>query len=102
VPDHELEHASAPDELPAAAAALLGSAAGPGYASELVALEVGRQPDWDEAGRYIDALVLEQIEDDLLEQCGVDSERDPRERWLELVKRAAALRPGALPGRRRR
>jgi hypothetical protein len=86
VPDHELEHALGRVELPAGATALLARAAQPGYASELVALEAGRLPDWEEARRYIDALTIEEIEDDLLEQCGVDPDTDPRERWLELVK----------------
>src|SRR5207244_11764882 len=43
-------------------------------------------PDWAEAERYIDALVLEEIEDDLLELCGVRPDRDPRDTWLATVK----------------
>ncbi len=53
---------------------------------ELVALDAGEAPDWDEAERYIDALILEEIEDDLLEQCGVHPDRDPRDAWLDTVK----------------
>ena len=53
---------------------------------ELVALEPGEAPDWAEAEAYIDALELEVIEDDLLERCGVNPDRDPRETWLETVK----------------
>jgi hypothetical protein len=88
LPDHELEHALAarPQRLPEAAAALLTRAQEAGLAAELVALEPGELPDWSEGRRYIDALILEEIEDDLLELCGVNPDRDPRERWLETVK----------------
>jgi hypothetical protein len=57
-----------------------------GLAVELVALEPGEAPDWEEAERDIDALTLDLIEDDLLELCGVDPNRDPRETWLDTVK----------------
>jgi hypothetical protein len=88
LPDHELEHALArsEDELPAAAEATLARADAAGLEVELVALEPGELPDWEEAERYIDALILEEIEDDLLEQCGVDPNRDSKENWLETVK----------------
>ena len=88
LPDHELEHTLAARalRLPDAASALLERADGTGLSLELVALEPGELPDWDEAGRYIDALILEEIEDDLLVLCGVDPARDPRERWLEKVQ----------------
>jgi hypothetical protein len=88
LPDHELEHAlvRSDDELPAAAEATFARAEASGLELELVALEAGEVPDWDEAERYIDALILEEIEDDLLEQCGVNPSRDPRERWLETVR----------------
>jgi hypothetical protein len=36
--------------------------------------------------RFIDALILEEIEDDLLELCGVRPGSDPREGWLATVK----------------
>ena len=72
--------------LPEAATATLSRAETAGLLVELVALDPGERPDWDEARRYIDALVLEEIEDDLLELCGVDPARDPRETWLETVK----------------
>jgi hypothetical protein len=85
-PDHELEHALAQrDGLPEDAATVLERASGAGLAVELVALEPGEQPDWDEAERYIDALVLEEVETDLLELCGVDF-RHPRETWLATAK----------------
>jgi hypothetical protein len=88
LPDYELEHALARSEeqLPAAAEATLARAEAAGLAVELVALEPGELPDWDEAERYVDALILEEIEDDLLEQCGVNPQRDPSETWLEAVK----------------
>src|SRR4051812_13971654 len=37
-------------------------------------------------GRYLDSLILAEVEDDLLEQCGVDLRHDPRETWLDTVK----------------
>jgi hypothetical protein len=88
LPDHELEHALArsTETLPADAAETFGRAAAAGLAVELVALEPGEAPDWTEAERYLDALVLEEIEDDLLEQCGVDPNSDPRESWLGHVQ----------------
>jgi hypothetical protein len=87
--DHELEHAFArreEEELPEEAAATFARAEAAGRSVELVALEPGEEPDWEEAERYIDALILEEIEDDLLELCGVNPNRDPRETWLEQVK----------------
>jgi hypothetical protein len=89
LPDHELEHALAAREeesLPAGAAATLSRTAEAALAVELVALEPGEEPDWAAAARFIDALILEEIEDDLLELCGVDPDENPRETWLETVK----------------
>lgn len=87
VPDHELEHALAREgDVPAAAAAVLGQAARAGQAVELVSLEPGERADWDEAQRYIDALVLEEVDEDLIDMCGVDR-RSSREHWLAAVKR---------------
>ena len=89
VSDHELEHALArrlEEELPEGAAATLERAERGGLSVELVALEPGEEPDWEAAERYVDALVLEEIEDDLLETCGVDPDRDPRDTWLATVK----------------
>jgi hypothetical protein len=88
LPDHELEHALASREweLPAAAEATFARAEQAGYAVELVALDPGETPDWAEAEEYLDALVLDEIEDDLLVLCGVDPERDPHDSWLETVK----------------
>jgi len=88
LPDHELEHAVAAraESLPEEATALLSRAEGAGLAVELVALEPGERPDWGEAERYLDALTLDEIEDDLLELCGVNPDRDRRETWLETVK----------------
>ena len=87
-PNHELEHAldTRDADIPEAAQATLARAEGAGLAAELAALEVGEEPDWPEAERYIDALELEEIEDDLLELCGVRPDSDPRETWLGTVK----------------
>lgn len=88
VPDHELEHALArsADRLPAEVTDRFDLASDTGLAVELVALEPGEAPDWEEATRYLDALVLDEIEDDLLEMCGVEPDRDRRDTWLERVK----------------
>jgi hypothetical protein len=88
IPDHELEHAYArdEDELPAGVQATLARAAEGGLAVELVALDPGEEPDWEEAERYIDALTLDLIEDDLIELCGVDPDTDPADTWLDKVK----------------
>ena len=81
LPEHELEHAT-PEE----AVAVLSRAEASGELVELVALEPGEAPDWAEAERYIDALVIDEIEDDLLELCGVNPDKDPRDGWIETVK----------------
>jgi hypothetical protein len=86
LPDHELEHALEQDEEDGAAAAALARAEAAGLSIELVGLEAGQAPDWDEAERFIDALILEEIEDDLFELCGVDTRNDPQETWLDTVK----------------
>ena len=87
LPSHELEHVEARrEELPEAAQATFARADDAGLEVELVSLEPGEAPDWAEAEAYIDALILEEIEDDLLEQCGVDPNNDPRESWLDTVK----------------
>jgi hypothetical protein len=88
-PDHELEHAllrRADESASATAAATFARAERTGLNVELVALEPGEAPDWEAAERFIDALILEEIEDDLFELCGVDTDADPRETWLEIVK----------------
>jgi hypothetical protein len=90
VPNHELEHALArrqEEELSEGAAATLERAERMGLSIELVALDPGEEADWEAAERYVDALIIEEIEDDLLELCGVDLERDPREAWLGTVKK---------------
>ena len=90
LPDHELEHTSArtgEGELPPSARAAFDRAERAGLSVELVALAPGEEPDWDAAERFVEAIVLEEVEDDLLEQCGVDPDHDPRETWLETVKR---------------
>jgi hypothetical protein len=86
--DRELEHTLGrqAEQLPDSAAATLSRAEEAGLAVELVALEPGEEPDWAEAEAYIDALILEELEDDLIELCGVDPDHDPRETWLDTVK----------------
>ncbi len=92
LPDHELEHAlSRAAAEPVAGGPAVARAEEQGLAVELVALEPGREPDWEEAERYIDALVLDEIEDDLLELCGVDPDSDPPETWLDTVKERLRL-----------
>ena len=88
LPDHELEHVLASEQagFPEGAIATLRDAESSGLSVELVALEAGEAPDWEAAERYIDALILEEIEDDLFELCGVDPDNDPRDTWLATVK----------------
>jgi hypothetical protein len=89
LPNHELEHAlDAQDDegLPPQAEAAMAQALEQGLELELVSLEPGEAPDWEEAFRYIEALGLEEIEDDLIEQAGVHPGRDSRETWLDTVK----------------
>jgi hypothetical protein len=88
LPDHELEHTLArrEAEVPEAALATVARAQTAGLAVELVALDPGEEPDWEAARSYIDALILEEIEDDLLELCGVNPDRDPKETWLATLK----------------
>jgi hypothetical protein len=88
VPDHELEHALArgSDELPEAAQATFARAADSGLAVELFALDPGEPPDWAEAEEYLDALVLDEVEDDLLVLCGVNPETDPKDGWIDTVR----------------
>jgi hypothetical protein len=86
LPDHQLEHAMEQEADDSAALAARSRAQEAGLAIELVALEPGQAPDWDESERFLDALILDEVEDDLLEMCGVDPGRDPQETWLDLVK----------------
>ncbi len=91
LPNHQLEHALARDDDDAAGVpAALTRAEQAGLAVELVALDSGELPDWDEAERYVDALELEEIEDDLLELCGVHPGTDPQRTWLATVKERLA------------
>ena len=86
LPDHQLEHTLDRERDDAAAAAILARANEAGLAIELVGLEAGAAPDWDQAAHYLGSLILEEIEDDLVEQCGVDVARQPRDTWLDRVK----------------
>jgi hypothetical protein len=87
LPDHQLEHALERErDDGSAATAAVARATQAGLAIELVGLEGGQTPDWDEAGSYLESLVLEELEDDLIEQCGINTRRDPHDSWLERVK----------------
>jgi hypothetical protein len=88
LPDHQLEHTLAVEEeqLPTSAVAAFSRAEQAGLAIELVALEPGEEPDWEEAERFLDALVIEEVAEYLIELCGVDPDTDPKENWLETVK----------------
>jgi hypothetical protein len=86
LPDHQLEHALEQEADESATAAALARTQEAGLAIELVALEPGQAPDWNEAERFLAALILDEVEDDLLEMCGVDPGRDPQETWLDFVK----------------
>jgi hypothetical protein len=88
LPDHELEHALAAGstEVRGAARDWIGEATRSGLSIELVALEPDEAPDWEEARRYIDALSLDTIADDLLELCGVDTQAGREDTWLETVQ----------------
>jgi hypothetical protein len=87
-PDHELEHTLGrrADQPPETARATFARAERESLSLELVALDPGEDPDWDEAARFVDALILEELEDDLIEQSGVDPRVDPRDTWLDRVK----------------
>jgi hypothetical protein len=86
LPNHELEHVEARrEELPEAAQAVFERAETAGLAPVRRA-GAGGGARLAEAAEYIDALILEEIEDDLLEQCGVNPAQDPRETWLEQSK----------------
>jgi hypothetical protein len=87
LPNHELEHAQAARESgpPTVAVDTIRRAREAGLNIELVALDPGEFPDWVAAARYTDTLILEEIEDDLLDMCGVGRD-DPRDTWLATVK----------------
>ena len=90
LPNHELEHTLArrqDEELPPSGEAAFRRAEQMGLSIELVALEPGEEPDWEEAERFIEALGIEEIHDDLIEMCGVNPASDPKDTWLEQVKR---------------
>ena len=88
LPDHQLEHTLARrgEELPEGAVATLDRAVDSGLTVELVALDPGEQPDWEEAERYIAAIGFEELDDDLFERAGVDTRRDPQDAWVGTVK----------------
>jgi hypothetical protein len=41
-------------------------------------------------------LILQELEDDLIEQCGVDTGCDRQAQWLGAVKRRLRIDPAAL------
>jgi hypothetical protein len=87
LPDHQLEHTLDQERDDAdAAAAVLARATDAGLAIELVGLDAGEAPDWEAASSYLESLILEELEDDLVEQCGVDTRRVPQGDWLGRVK----------------
>jgi len=90
LPNHELEHLGEDADLAGVVADVYSRAREPGARMELVALEGGADPDWDEAERYISVLTLVELGDDLLELCGIDFAHDPRDTWA--AKAQARLR----------
>jgi hypothetical protein len=83
LPDHQLEHAiDRGESTPPAVARAQAS----GMSIELVSIEPGQAPDWDEALRFVDALVIQELGDDLLELCGVDFNHDRRSTWIDIAK----------------
>jgi hypothetical protein len=81
LPDHQLEHAldQESDDTEAAAAALARAEAA-GLAIELVGLEAGQAPDWEEANRYLDSLAFNVFY--WLPIRGESPAREPAERSL--------------------
>ncbi len=87
LPDHELEHALVRSaDAPDSARDWIAEATRSGLSIELAALEPDEAPDWEEARRYIEALSLDAVADDLLELCGVDTRADREGTWLETVQ----------------
>jgi hypothetical protein len=89
VSDHELEHTLSrreEEDLPADAEDVFARAQREGLAAELVALDPGEEPDWAEAANSIDALILEEVGDDLIERCGINPSTAPEETWLPRIK----------------
>jgi hypothetical protein len=86
LPEHELEHALSREDDGEGPAAVVARAQEAGEFVELVALEPGEAPDWAGAERYLEALEIEEIGDDLLVRCGVNPDRDPQESWIGTVR----------------
>ena len=85
LPDHELEHELLRRGMEGRLASRLDEAGAAGLSAELVLLDPGETPDWEEAERYLDTITLDTLGDDLLERF-VDTRRDPQEHWLDTVK----------------
>jgi hypothetical protein len=97
LPDHQLEHTLDQERDDSdTAAGVLARATEAGLAIELVGLEAGVAPGWDEATSYLESLILEEIEDDLIAQCGVDTRHDPQDTWLDRVKQRLSEDLGSL------
>jgi hypothetical protein len=82
--DHQLEHAllTRGSDGPGAR---IDQAVAAGMSAELIALDPGQRPDWEEAERYLEAITLDTLGDELLERL-VDTRRDPQDRWLDTVR----------------
>jgi len=83
--DHQLEHELLRGGSEGLPASRIDEAVAAGLSAELVALDPGETPDWEEAERYLETISLDTLGDDLLERF-VDTRRDPEERWLDTVK----------------
>ena len=83
--DHQLEHELLRRGSHGLSASRIEEAVAAGRSAELIALDPGETPDWQNAELYLEAITLDTLGDDLLERC-VDTRRDPQERWLETVK----------------
>jgi DnaK suppressor protein len=85
LPDHELEHELLRRGSEGWPLARIDKVVAVGLSAELVSLDPGGTPDWEKAERYLEALTLDTLGDDLLERF-VDTRRDPQDRWLDTVK----------------
>lgn len=53
---------------------------------EMVTLDLGRSPDWQSAEGYIDSLIIEEVSDELLRMCRIDTEAEAPGQWIDLVR----------------
>ena len=73
-------------EVPDAARERIDEATRPGSRSSSSRSSRKRGRTGRRRGRYVEAVRLDTIEDDLVEKCGVDTRRDSEATWLETVK----------------